>query len=77
MTKPGFVELIDSRLPRHDIIRTAEVAAAFDVSRTQVLSWCESGRLEAVRYSAPDAPAIYRATRAAVMELARKMEAGE
>lgn len=72
----GFAELIERRLPKRDIVTSAEVASAFDVGRSMVQGWCESGRLTAVVYEAPPPRTVYRATRAAVLELARKMEEG-
>lgn len=71
--------------------RVADVAAALDLSRTKVLEMIECGRLPATNLNAgmvvPVDPArpslgtrplgpLWRMTHAAIMELAKSMEAG-
>jgi len=73
----GFAATIDRRLPSRDILTVPEIAAAFDVGNKVVAAWIEDGRLPAVRYSTSPDRNVFRATRAAILTLAQRMENGE
>lgn len=83
--KDGYVELIRTRMGHQDQFSVYEAAGVFKVSETVVREWIEEGRLLAANLnrkrpskvdSRNDMRPLWRITRSAILDLAKRAQGG-
>lgn len=81
----GYVELIATRMGRQDQFSVYEAAGIFKVSETVVREWIEEGRLMAANLNKQrpskvncrnEMRPLWRITRAAILDLAERVQGG-
>ena len=84
--KSGYAELIEKKAGKQEMFGTVETAGIFKVSDEVIRAWTEEGRLLAINTNVQRASRVnpgkpmrptYFITKAAIMDLAERLERGQ